>query len=90
MPTWAFALIGAAGAPLVGFLFTSFLPREKTVAFGKKMRSFCQSFLGQKIGKAAGGALVGRFSSTLHDFTTGFMDDPDTPEDEGQLPGIPE
>ncbi len=70
---------GAVGVPLIGFVFMSFLPREKTAAFGVKCRKLCEGLLKQKMGVSLGDATAGRIATTLSDFATGFMQDPDDP-----------
>jgi len=74
---WHSIAIGAGiavGFPLVGFLWQSFLKREKTFAWGKRAGKAISFFLGQKLGKERGHELEGRFETTAQDFFDGMKE----------------
>jgi len=72
MPEWGWALIGAVGAPLLGFLWQGFLRRETTERWGLLTGRFIAAFLRQKLGVAGGDSIRDRFRSTAADFWRGM------------------
>lgn len=63
--------VGAVGVPLLFFLWSLFLKREKVVGWGKTIGTLCRTFLFQKLGNESGGKVSGRLSTTIDDLTFG-------------------
>jgi len=72
MPEWGWALVGAVGAPLIGFIWQALLKREDTERWGKLIGSFVTRFLRQKLGVKGGDSVRDRFKSTAEDFMRGL------------------
>ncbi len=73
IPAWTWGLIGAIGAPLIGFLWQSLLSDEKTEAWGVRIGAFCRIFLFQELGASAGNELVNRFKGTVAKLSSGVI-----------------
>jgi len=80
MPEWSWVLIGAVGAPLIGFVWQAFLTRESTERWGRLAGAVIAKFLRQRLGVTGGDSIRDRFRSTVADFwrgmETGLGDDP--------------
>jgi hypothetical protein len=72
MPEWGWALVGAVGAPLIGFFWQALLKRENTERWGRLIGSFISRFLHQKLGVKGGDSVRDRFKSTAEDFMRGL------------------
>ena len=72
MPEWGWALLGAVGAPLIGFLWQALITRESTERWGRLTGRFVSCFLRQKLGVKGGDSLRDRFKSTVEDFLRGL------------------
>jgi hypothetical protein len=74
MSEWIWSLIGAVGAPLVVFVWQSFLKRETTEAWGRRVGVLISTILRQRFGVKGGESIRDRFASTVEDFVKGLLD----------------
>lgn len=72
MPEWGWSLIGAAGAPLLAFLWQGVLKRETTEEWGRRFGRLVAAFLKQRLGVAGGETMREKFQSTVEDFINGL------------------
>jgi len=72
MSDWVWSLVSAVGTPLFLFLWQSFLRRERTEDWGRKIGRLLTVLLRQKLGIAGGNSLRERFQSTIEDFINGL------------------
>jgi len=72
MPDWCWALIGAVGAPLIGFLWQGLLSRSRTERWGRIAGRCIARLLRQRLGVAGGASVRDRFRSTVADLWKGM------------------